>query len=72
MGKKRVSRKSRKNLLVLTVPEAGKALGLSAWSSYAAVSRGEIPVLRIGKRMVVPKVALQRLLEGAGPISKPT
>lgn len=43
-------------------PEVGKALGLSRGAVYAAANRGEIPVLRFGKRMVVPKAALSRLL----------
>lgn len=31
-----------------------------------AVARGEIPCIRIGKRILIPKVALNKLLEGAG------
>ncbi|MBU6494912.1 MAG: helix-turn-helix domain-containing protein [Acidobacteria bacterium] len=30
------------------------------------MSRGEIPCLRIGRRILIPKVALERLLDGAG------
>jgi excisionase family DNA binding protein len=52
--------------LTLTVPEAGKVLGLSRNGAYDAVTRGEIPVIRFGRRMVVPKVALERMLESAG------
>lgn len=48
---------------VLTVPEAGQKLGLGRVSAYRAVRRGEIPALRFGKRLVVPKLALARLLE---------
>jgi excisionase family DNA binding protein len=40
--------------LTITVEEAGRVLGLSRGSAYAAAARGEIPVLRFGKRMVVP------------------
>jgi excisionase family DNA binding protein len=49
--------------LTLTVPEAGKRLGLGRNASYAAAKRGELPVLRFGKRLVVPIAALQRKLE---------
>jgi hypothetical protein len=28
------------------------------------VKRGEIPVIKIGKRLLVPKVAIERLLQG--------
>jgi hypothetical protein len=33
----------------LTVPEAGKALGLTRHGAYAAAQRGEIPTLRFGR-----------------------
>jgi excisionase family DNA binding protein len=44
-------------------PEAGRILGLGRNSVYQAAGRGEIPTVRIGKRLLVPKVALNRLLE---------
>ncbi len=43
-------------------PEAGTILGLSRSSTYAAVQRGEIPVLRFGRRIVVPTAALRKML----------
>ncbi len=46
----------------LTVPEAGKVLGLGRNSSYDAARRGEIPTVRIGKRLLVPRAALAKLL----------
>ena len=52
--------------LVLTVPAAGKLLGISRYSAYAAAGRGQLPVVKFGGRLVVPKVALQRLLETVG------
>ena len=45
-------------------PDAGKRLGLGRNATYDAVARGEIPVLRFGRRIVVPKDALNRLLRG--------
>ncbi|MCZ7525754.1 MAG: helix-turn-helix domain-containing protein [Acidimicrobiia bacterium] len=47
---------------VLPVEEAGRYLGLGRSAAYAAVARGEIPALRIGRRVVVPTAALRRLL----------
>lgn len=49
----------------VSVEEAGIALGYSKNSAYAAVRSGELPVIRLGKKMRVPKIALDRLL-GAG------
>jgi excisionase family DNA binding protein len=51
--------------LTMTVEEAAVVLGISRASAYQAVSRGEIPCIRIGRRILVPKVALERLLESA-------
>lgn len=48
--------------LTVTVPEAAKLLGVSRMTAYAAVREGAIPSLRIGRRVLVPKVALDRLL----------
>jgi hypothetical protein len=48
-----------------TVPEAGEICGLSRASAYAAVRNGDLPVIWIGRRCIVPRVALERKLEGA-------
>jgi len=47
----------------MSVPEAGKELGLSRNASYAAARRGEIPVLRFGKKLRVPTARFERMLE---------
>jgi excisionase family DNA binding protein len=48
-----------------TVEQAGRILGLSRNSAYQAATAGQIPVIRIGKRLLVPRVALDRMLDGA-------
>lgn len=48
---------------VLTVPEAGAKLGIGRNSAYAAAARGEIPTIRIGGLLRVPKAALAKMLE---------
>ncbi|KYJ97047.1 helix-turn-helix domain-containing protein [Microbacterium sp. CH1] len=45
-----------------TVPEAAQILGIGTWSAYEAIKRDEIPVLRIGKRILVPVARLRALL----------
>lgn len=52
-------------LMAISVPAAGKALGIGRSSAYAAVQRGEIPTIRIGGRLVVPLDALRQLLRGS-------
>lgn len=49
--------------LVYTVEEAGERLGLSRNSAYEAIKRGDIPSIKIGRRILVPKPALDRLME---------
>ena len=51
----------------LSVPEAGKRyFDLSKNASYAAAKRGELPVIRIGGRLRVSIVALEKMLMTAG------
>jgi excisionase family DNA binding protein len=51
--------------LTYEVSEAGRILGLSRQGAYKAVAAGEIPAIRIGRRLLVPKAALHRMIEGA-------
>lgn len=50
----------------ISVPEAGRLLGVGKDSAYAAAERGEIPVLHLGRRLRVPVPRLLELL-GANP-----
>ena len=52
--------------LVYDVPTAGKLLNLSRATAYSMCAQGIIPTLRFGKRLVVPKAALERMLNEAG------
>jgi hypothetical protein len=53
---------------VYDVPEAGAMLGLCRNAAYEAAARGDIPTIKIGKLLKVPKVAFDRMLESAGRI----
>jgi excisionase family DNA binding protein len=44
--------------LVYSVAEAGALLGISRAFAYELVARGELPVIRLGRRRLVPKAAL--------------
>jgi excisionase family DNA binding protein len=48
----------------LTPKEVSKILGVNPKSVYAAIERGEIPVVRLGRLLLVPRPAFQRLLRG--------
>lgn len=49
--------------VVFTVDEAAKFLGIGRAGAYQAVAQGEIPSVRIGRRILVPRQALERLLD---------
>jgi len=48
--------------LTLTVEEAGELLGISRAFAYELVARGELPSLRLGRRLLVPRRALEALV----------
>ena len=54
--------------LTYTVTEAAELLGISRTSAYDCVRRGELPALALGRRIVIPRTELERLL---GPIPHP-
>lgn len=45
-----------------TVTEMAAVLGIGRTAAYEAVRTGQVPALKIGKRVVIPRVALERLL----------
>lgn len=51
----------------LSVPEAGRRyFGLGRNASYEAARRGDLPIIKIGRRLLrVPVMALERMLERA-------
>jgi excisionase family DNA binding protein len=49
--------------LCITVPEAAELLGISRNFAYELVKRGELPSRRFGKRILIPRVALEKMLE---------
>jgi excisionase family DNA binding protein len=49
---------------VLTVMEAANFLRISRGSAYEGIRLGQIPSIRIGRRLLVPRAALEKLLEG--------
>jgi excisionase family DNA binding protein len=55
----------------LTVEEVADVLGISRGSAYEAIRRREIPSIRVGRRILVPLPALERMLNAPGePVSQ--
>lgn len=48
-----------------TVEEAAQILRISRDSAYEAVKNKELPTVRIGRRFIVPRIALERKLSAA-------
>jgi excisionase family DNA binding protein len=48
--------------LTISVERAGRLLGISRGLAYDLVRRGEIPAIRLGRRLVVPTGAIDDIL----------
>ena len=51
---------------VLTVQEAAGILRINRNTLYQALKRGELPSVRIGRRLLIPREALDALLSNRG------
>jgi len=52
--------------LTLSIEETAGVLGISRALAYELVRREELPCLRLGRRIVVPRKALQAFVETLG------
>lgn len=62
MSSKEAPRRAEQRRVTLTVNETAKRLGIGRNQAYEAVKRGEIPVIRIGRRLLVPEAALDKMM----------
>ena len=44
------------------IGEAAKLLGIGRNQAYAAAKNGDLPIIKVGKRLLVSRVALDRML----------
>jgi excisionase family DNA binding protein len=59
--------------LTVSIRETARLLGISRSAAYRAARRGELPVIRIGKRVVVSRARLYELIDGKPePETEPT
>ena len=56
------SRVSISERLCLSVPEAAALLGISRNLAYEMAKQGQLPIIKFGRRLLVPKVALGKML----------
>lgn len=50
----------------LTVDETAAVLGIGRELAFTMCRTGQIPTIRLGRRILVPRAALERMLETAG------
>jgi excisionase family DNA binding protein len=60
---------NEKGVLAISVPEAGRRLGIGRSAAYQAAACGQLPVIKIGGSLRVPLRALERLLD-AGQVAR--
>lgn len=56
----------KKNSRVYTVKEVAEILSMNVCSAYDGIHRGDIPHIKIGGRILVPKAKLDAMLGVAG------
>jgi len=49
--------------LCIKVPEAAEMLGISRNFAYQLVREGKLPSIRFGKRILIPRAALDKMME---------
>jgi excisionase family DNA binding protein len=52
--------------LTMTVDEVAAALGVSRGTAYEAVRSGQVPSIKVGRRVLIPCERFERWLAGDG------
>ena len=52
--------------LTYSIPVAAKKIGVSEPTLWKAIKKGQVPVLRVSNRVLIPISALSKMLESAG------
>ena len=56
--------------LVLSIPAVAKMLGISRVTGYKLAHDGTLPVISLGRKLAVPQIALERMLNEAGKLKE--
>jgi excisionase family DNA binding protein len=57
--------------LVLTVAEVATLLGVSRWLVQQAAHTGELPCIRLGRRILFPRARIEAIIVGEPPAVPP-
>jgi excisionase family DNA binding protein len=52
-----------KNRLCITIPEAANMLGISRNFAYELARQNKLPIIKLGKRKLIPRIQLEKMLE---------
>lgn len=52
------------------VPATSRVLGASEWATYGAIKRGELPAVRIGRRLLIARGTILRLALGDADVQR--
>jgi excisionase family DNA binding protein len=55
----------------LSVAETAELLGISRWLVQQAVRDGSLPSVRVGRRILIPRLRLEAWLDGSGAAGDP-
>ena len=61
-----VAKRNKPAALTMTVEAAARELGISRNTAYECARTGQIPTVRLGRRLLVPRAALEGMLRGEG------
>jgi excisionase family DNA binding protein len=58
--------RSKKSIPTISPDELARELGVSRHGIYVGLRNGSIPSIRLGRRFVIPRTAIEHWLETAG------
>ena len=66
IGRRKLEAELETERLTLNLPELAKKLGISRGSCYSLAQQGKLPVpiIKLGRRMVVSKKSVEEILSG--------
>lgn len=60
----------RPERLTLSIAEAAAIIGVCTNSMHEALKRGDFPSIRVGRRVLIPRAAFERILAGEAPVDR--
>lgn len=54
--------------LTYTISEAAQAIGIGRSTIYKLINEGELPIVRLGKRVLIPRASILELLRMEAPV----